>query len=220
MVLVNYPRLFCTFLRELVWNSVKETKSKTNIEQTMSQKGKNMLLLSTVWIYQDKNAVSAEVQWLLLLCRFCSIISEKNPSVITWAFFKRNVCLDLLSPFRHCFCHTRHHFHRCEHCSVSLLCSPLSGIKVLLIGVIIPLYADSLSLNPLRSTLCHAWLTCLRWCQILAVSRRLPYATVLLSPLVSVKRMSAWVWRLSMARRAPRNTLTVTYCTSISLLWN
>lgn len=40
--------------------------------------------------------------------------------------------------------------------------SPLSGIKVAVIGVIIQLYADSLSLNPLRSALCHAWLTCLR----------------------------------------------------------
>lgn len=109
-------------------------------------------------------------------------------------------CLDLLSEIRHCFCHTRNHFHRREHRSVCLLRSPLSGIKVLLIGVIIPLYADSLSLNPLRSTLCHAWLTCLRWCQVLAVSRRLPYATVLLSPLMSVKWMSAPVWRLSAVR--------------------
>lgn len=62
---------------------------------------------------------------------------------------------------------------------------------VLVIGFIIPPYVDSLSLNPLRSTLCHAWLTCLRWCQVLAVSRRLPYATVLPSPPMSVKRMSA-----------------------------
>lgn len=84
-------------------------------------------------------------------------------------------------------------FHRHEHRSVCLCRSLLSGIKVLLIGVIIPLYADSLSLNPLRSTLCHAWLTCLRWCQVLVVSRRLPYATVLLSPLMSVKWMSARV---------------------------
>lgn len=69
---------------------------------------------------------------------------------------------------------------------------PLSGIKVAVIGVIIQLYADSLSLNPLRSALCHAWLTCLRWCQVLAVSRRLPYATVLLSPLMSVRWLSVW----------------------------
>lgn len=115
----------------------------------------------------------------------------KNLGVTLWAFSKRNICLALLSPIRHCFCHTRHHFHRREHRSICLLCSPLSGIKVRLIGVIIPLYADSLSLNPLRSTLCHAWLTCLCWCQVLAVSRRLPYATVLLSPLMSVKWMSA-----------------------------
>lgn len=113
----------------------------------------------------------------------------KNPGVTMRAFSECNICLDLLSWIRHCFCHTRHHFHR----SVCFLRSPLSGIKVLLIGVIIPLYADSLSLNPLRSTLCHAWLTCLRWCQVLAVSRRLPYATVLLSPLMSVKWMSARV---------------------------
>lgn len=70
--------------------------------------------------------------------------------------------------------------------------SPLSGVMAPVIGVIIPPYADSLSLNPLRSTLCHARLTCLRWCQVLAVSRRLPYATVLLSPPMSVKRVSTW----------------------------
>lgn len=108
--------------------------------------------------------------------------------------------------------------------TIQSVCSPplLSGIKVLVIGVIIPLYADSLSLNPLRSTLCHAWLTCLRWCQVLAVSRRLPYATVLLSPLMSVKWMSARVE--DSARRAPRNTLTVTriqpYCTNVYVLGN
>lgn len=34
--------------------------------------------------------------------------------------------------------------------------SPLSSIMVLVVGVIIPPYVDSLSLNPLRSTLCYA----------------------------------------------------------------
>lgn len=102
--------------------------------------------------------------------------------------------IDFLWLIHHLFCVTCHQFHWSQHQPVYLvlLPSPLSGIKVLVIGVIIPLYADSLSLNPLRSTLCHAWLTCLRWCQVLAVSRRLPYATVLLSPPMSVKRMSAW----------------------------
>lgn len=92
------------------------------------------------------------------------------------------------------FCVTCHCFHVCQHGTVYFvwLPSPFSGITVLVIGVIIPLYADSLSLNPLRSTLCHAWLTCLRWCQVLAVSRRLPYATVLLSPPMSVKLVSTW----------------------------
>lgn len=82
-------------------------------------------------------------------------------------------------------------------CVRNNLCSNWCGspplylvFMVLVIGFIIPPHADSLSLNPLRSTLCHAWLTCLRWCQVLAVSRRLPYATVLLSPSMSVKRMS------------------------------
>lgn len=91
-------------------------------------------------------------------------------------------------------CLTCHQFCQSQHQPVYLvwLLSSFSGIMMLVIGVIIPPYADSISLNPLRSTLCHAWLTCLRWCQVLAVSRRLPYATVLLSPPMSVKRMSTW----------------------------
>lgn len=117
----------------------------------------------------------------------------------------------------HVFSVTCHQFHWSQHqpAYFGFAPSPLSGIKVLVIGVIIPLYADSLSLNPLRSTLCHAWLTCLRWCQVLAVSRRLPYATVLLSPLMSVKRTSGW--KHSMPRCTLRNPVTVTrmdlYCT-------
>lgn len=160
-------------------------------------------------------------RWFLLWHGFCPITSVKTPGSQRELF--QNICLDLLSVSRHCFCLTRRHFYRRKRHPVYLLPSPLSGIKVLVIGVIIPLYADSLSLNPLRSTLCHAWLTCLCWCQVLAVSRRLPYATVLLSPLMSVKWMSAWV-RLSMAQRTPRNTLTVRcfqpYCTNVYLLRN
>lgn len=83
---------------------------------------------------------------------------------------------------------------QCSH-SAPRPTSSLSGIKVAVIGVIILLYADSLSLNPLRSALCNAWLTCLRWCQVLAVSRRLPYATALLSPPMSVWWLSVWARR-------------------------
>lgn len=154
------------------------------------------MLSCYAWIRHESSpiAVSVDPLWLLLWCGFCSITSVKIPASQRELFFRNVtfvwicyrcsiiVSVTLVNPF-----------HRHEHRSVCLRRSLLSGIKVLLIGVIIPLYADSLSLNPLRSTLCHAWLTCLRWCQVLAVSRRLPYATVLLSPLMSVKWMSARV---------------------------
>lgn len=144
----------------------------------------NSVMWCRSWRFSDSLIFAAT---RFLLHHFC-----KNAKVTLWAFSETFVWISngwSLIVFRP----TRHHFHRSEHHSVCLLPSPLSGIKVLVIGVIIPLYADSLSLNPLRSALCHAWLTCLRWCQVLTVSRRLPYATVLLSPLMSVKWMSARV---------------------------
>ncbi len=114
---------------------------------------------------------------------------DLQPTATTQHVFTSAVVYPLLL-----LCNFCHRFHLSQHLPMYLVWfpSPLSGIMVLVIGVIIPLYADSLSLNPLRSTLCHAWLTCLRWCQVLAVSRRLPYATELLSPPMSVKRMSTW----------------------------
>lgn len=158
------------------------------------------------WSNLSVALLSAACQWMLaFVCPRRCVTQEKGMEHIDWYAFSHKKAKR--KPREHCWLFPSDKYSKtvlfarslsittcfvaCQRShSAPRPTSSLSGIKVAVIGVIIQLYADSLSLNPLRSALCHAWLTCLRWCQVLAVSRRLPYATVLLSPPMLVRWLS------------------------------